>query len=490
MKKGVTKDVSLRGDGDGAQAERGTALQEAASGLILQLCSLDQAARLYSLDNSFVRRVLDELQQAASGLQRSTGGAVSLTMVGFSVFLNRRLVRLDFNQYRKAMQLQRVWEAMGIDEITFDTGLTEAGMTEFGGAYFRAVQDATALPALLAQPWGGVTIKKVMGDDAAGERHDPYEHTLRVYCALISLTRALIQQVQAGQAMPLLRIKRTLQVLVDLLESHQGMLVSLTNAPMLKMELAAHLVNTAVLAMLIGYRANLDRPTLMNLATAALLHDLPKGGLKEGTLNSLERPSSIPAEERPRVDLHWLSTLQRVVHLGGFSDEMLARLVVLYESQLEFARGDLYAHVGELSGGGHSFFSQIVSMCNLFDTLTWARQGKETVTPHRAMVALLSNAGAQFEPSLVDLFLEIVGLYPTGSLALLSTNEIGVVTLPNAEDGERPMVHVVVDPHGQPVDGPKIDLAQDHSRQVLWPLKAGPLQINPVACFQVVEDAY
>jgi hypothetical protein len=411
-------------------------------------------------------------------------------MVGFSVFLNRRLARLDFNQYRKALQLQRVWEAMGIDEMTFDTDLTEAGMQEFAGAYSRAVQDAVALPSLLAQPWGGVTIRKVMRDDTAGEQRDPYDYTMRVYCALVTLTRSLIRQFQAGQPMPLLRIKRTLQVLVGQLESRPGMLLALTGTPVLRMELATHLVNTAVLVMLIGQRAGLGRPTLMGLATSALLHDLPKGGLKEGTLNSLEHPSSIPAEERPRVDLHWLSTLQRVVHLGGFSDEMLARLVVLYESQLEFSRGDLYAHVGDLSGGGHSFFSQIISMCNLFDTLTWARQGKETVTPHRAMVALLSQAGAQLEPSLVSLFLEIVGLYPTGSLVLLSTNEIGLVTLPNPEDRERPMVHLVVDAQGQPVDGPRVDLSRDPSRQVLWPLKAAPLRINPVAGFQVSADQY
>lgn len=486
--KGVRKDVELSA-GAGEPTERDPALQEAASGLILQLCALDQALRLYSLDNSFVRRVLDELLQAVSKIQRSTGGAVTMTMVGYSVFLNRRLVRLGFNQYRKALQLQRVWEAMGIDEMAFDTELTEAGILEFAGAYSRAIQDAAALPSLLAQPWGGVTIRKVMVDDTAGEHHDPYDYTLRVYCALVTLTRALIRQVQAGQPLPLLRLKRTLQVLVDQLESRRGMLLALTGSPMLKMELATHLVNTAIHVMLLGQRAGLNRPMLMSLATAALLHDLPKGGLKEGTLNSLEHPSSIPAEERPRVDLHWLSTLQRVVHLGGFSDEMLARLVVLYESQLEFSRGDLYTHAGDLSGGGHSFFSQIISMCNLFDTLTWARQGKETVTPHRAMVALLSQAGAQFEPSLVSLFLEIVGLYPTGSVVLLSSNEIGLVTLPNPEKMESPMVHLVVDAQGQPVDGPRVDLSRDPSRQVLWPLKAGPLQINPVAGFQA-EDQY
>jgi hypothetical protein len=220
---------------------------------------------------------------------------------------------------------------------------------------------------------------------------------------------------------------------------------------------------------------------------AALFHDLPKAGLKDSTLNSLEHPQTIPVEERPRVELHWLSTMERMVSLGGLSDEMLARLVVLYESQLEFSRDDLYRAIAASEGEGglppRSLFSQIITLCNLFDTLTWARQGKETVTSHRAMVALLGQAGAQFDPALAALLVQTVGVYPTGTAVLLGSGEIAVVT-GQGDDPERPGVRVVVAPRGEVADGPDLDLVQHPDSRVLWPVKAGPLQINAVNCLR------
>ena len=86
---------------------------------------------------------------------------------------------------------------------------------------------------------------------------------------------------------------------------------------------------------------------------------------------------------------------------------------------------------------------------------------------------------------MVILFLEIVGLFPTGSLVLLNTGEIAVVKEQSRFFAlEKPKVEVVVDDAGQTVDGIEIDLSEDLSREIKWPLNSGPLQINPVRCFR------
>jgi len=484
-KRPLTTDVGMFGADEAT--EELTEQQKLAVALIMNICALEQAGRLYDLNNEAVQKVLKDLDVTCTKFRKATSGGMILTAVGFSFFINRRLIRLDFNQYKKAQHLKSIWDGFGIGEMTFDETVTFESLQEFAGRLFQAIGDPIIVPSLFTRSYGGVTIRAVEGDDSPGEKRTRDEYAIRVYCALVALVRQMLAQVQAEQQPPMLRIKRTLQVLVDLTEGYEDLLQSLTRSPAFSRELSTHLVNTAVLALLLGQRLNLGRAELMSLAIASMFHDLPKAGLKDGTLNSLEHPQTIPAEERPRVELHWLSTMERMVNLGGLSDEMLARLVVLYESQLEFSREDLYRAVatakGEVALPPRALFSQIITLCNLYDTLTWARQGKETVTSHRAMVALLGQAGAQFDPALAALLVQSVGLYPTGTGVLLSSGEIAVVT-GQGDDPERPDVRIVVAADGTVTDGPDLDLVQNPDKQLLWPVKVGPLRINTVHCLR------
>ena len=55
--------------------------------------------------------------------------------------------------------------------------------------------------------------------------------------------------------------------------------------------------------------------------------------LDEERAKARKEPEAVPAEDRDRVDKHWLSILRRVVEVGGFSEESLARVVVMYDGQ-------------------------------------------------------------------------------------------------------------------------------------------------------------
>jgi len=130
-----------------------------------------------------------------------------------------------------------------------------------------------------------------------------------------------------------------------------------------------------------------------------------------------------------------------------------------------------------------------VAVCDLFDTLAWVRPGKTVRTAHWAQMFLLQSAllggDQRLDPALARAFLETVGLYPTGSPLLLNTGEVGVVVgQGSGAFPERPVVRLVFDAQGQPALGGELDLSQDRTREVLWPLTSAPLGINPVACFR------
>jgi len=460
----------------------GEVQQELAVELISLLCGLEQAGRLYEINNSMVRKLLDDMLATATKFVQAAGEAMVLTLVGYSVFINRRLVRLDFADYRRAQQLKQFWDQFGISEMRLPEQPTLEGLTEFATLLFSAMTDPHRRPALFTRQPGGVSLVAVVGEDRPGERQAPHEFTIRAYCALLALTRKMVERVRAGKRPPMLRIKRTLQVVVDLLEVQENLVLALCNVPAFRSELAGHLLSTAILSLAVGRRLELSRPELMTLGTAALLHDLPKAGLKDDALNRLEQPAAVPPEDRKRVEGLWLKVLRRVVDMGGFNEDMLARLVTLYEAQLEFARTDLFPNQQQLS-----LFSRVIAVCDLYDTIGWTRPGKRQRTAHYAMMTLLQTAtGGQspnLDPTVAAAVLRTVGLFPVGSPVLLNTGEIGVVTGQESADPDRPEIQLVFDAQGRPIEGATVELATDHARGVLWPLTLGPLGVNPVACF-------
>jgi hypothetical protein len=76
---------------------------------------------------------------------------------------------------------------------------------------------------------------------------------------------------------------------------------------------------------------------------------------------------------------------------------------------------------------------------------------------------MFSKSGQSFDPVLLKLFVNCVGIVPIGSLILLDSNELAVVVRPAQDKGnaERPIVRMVADSSGNPVDeSPEVDLTE------------------------------
>jgi hypothetical protein len=74
---------------------------------------------------------------------------------------------------------------------------------------------------------------------------------------------------------------------------------------------------------------------------------------------------------------------------------------------------------------------------------------------------MFGKAGKSFDPTLMKLFMNCVGIIPIGSLVMLDTNELAVVLKPAADqaDAEHPYVKVITDEQGTAIDnGRELDL--------------------------------
>lgn len=472
--------------------------RKSAVSLILGFCALNQVCRLYDINNAIVAKVLHDMEAQVRTLTGSGEPHVSLTAAGHSFFLNRHLIRIGFSEYKKAQTLKQIFQKIGVGEVTFPADTTFEGLEEFAGKFVSALKNPDDVPVLLSQAWGGIRARAVLGGDSEEEAESKsYELAVRVYCGLLMLVEQTLVQVKKDDWSTLLGIKRTLQVMVENLENDQPLLLALTRSPVVPPTLATHLVNTALLTLALGRRLGLSRRDLVGLATAALFHDLPKAGLNDRTLNGMENAAALSEKDRARIGLHWLNQLRVMVRGGGFKEEALARLVVAYEAQLEFACNDLYVAQGGAGGAGGedsagdeatgepTFFSRLVALCDRYETALWKRPGKRTPTPHEAVLAVLArDSGAVADPGLKAVFLRTVGLYPTGTLVQLNTGEMAVVVEQPPEGGDlrEPALAVVVDRKGRPVEGARFELSGDpNKRRIIRPMPADALGINPAA---------
>ena len=491
-----------RSDIHGGAEQRPSAIEDEVSeedrkravALMHGFCALNQACRLYDMNNEVVKRVLEDMRTNIHELSKGKE-PVYLTTAAHSFFLNRALVPMGYTEYQKAQKLKEIWGKLGISEVVFPGDVTMEGLVQYATMVISAIKDPSKVPELTRREWGGVTSHMVMGgsnEEIASEEDDLIcELAVRVYCGLIVLVMETLEQFQQNKWTTLLRVKRSLQVLVDKLEYHEGLLVALTTSSVYRETLAAHLTNTAILTLILGRRLNLGRRDLIALATAALFHDISKVSLKPKTLNTLENVGQLQPEDRQRVQMHWMNTLSQLVRVGGFAGETLPRVVVGFESQLEFSHGRLYPDEMGLKHP-HSFFAHIISMCDRYDTLLWSRVDKKAITPHRAVLTLLHTYQKQYHPSLLDMFVRSIGLFPTGSLVRLSSNELAVVSSQDPEGNpELPTLNLISEPDGTALPrGVELNLAADGTRSIKHAEDPQALGINPVSIFISRDDQF
>jgi HD domain-containing protein len=111
-----------------------------------------------------------------------------------------------------------------------------------------------------------------------------------------------------------------------------------------------------------------------------------------------------------------------------------------------------------------SLTGKILTIADCYDAMTSSRvYRREPISPSKVLEIMFKKSGQSFDPLLLKLFVNCVGMIPIGSLVLLNTNELAVVLKPALDkaDAERPFVKVITDDSGTAIEnGREIDLTE------------------------------
>src|SRR5678815_5041658 len=98
--------------------------------------------------------------------------------------------------------------------------------------------------------------------------------------------------------------------------------------------------------------------------------------------------------------------------------------------------------------------TMIVSSADVFDALRSNRPYREGLATSRIRSIMNEQGNPAFNSVLLRRFVNLMGLFPIGTIVRLNTEEVGVVTAEHPEDPFRPQVKVLFDTCGDPLESP------------------------------------
>jgi len=102
-------------------------------------------------------------------------------------------------------------------------------------------------------------------------------------------------------------------------------------------------------------------------------------------------------------------------------------------------------------------------MCDFYDSVTTQRPYRKNILPKDdALKLMLEKSGTEFDPSLLKVFASMIGVYPIGTLVVLNTREMGIITEIKSEVAFllRPKVKLITDRIGNKIDGEIVNLTE------------------------------
>lgn len=407
--------------------------------LILAVASGLRTAAYYDSGNAVMQQVCTGLHDLIVRLC-SEEDELKVTAHSHTLYVNTERVPASVSTYRRFAYLMEQFENWAITGLVFRSGLTRGELMTALGIMGQTQQCAEgALARMLLE--GGV--EHVAVDHAVMGRGSRTTEITPVvaYTAAMQLGSELSEAGGVFEKGMVRRCRHVTQAVVDQILRDPESLLALTTIKDFDRYLILHSTNVAVLATLLGQRLGLDKARLGELCLAGFLHDAGKLGVDPDVLN---KPGALAPEEWQEMRRHPLLAAYALLGNERLNSSSMRAVVVAFEHHLNH---DLSGYPPVEIKKSISLFGSIVSIADCFDALTTARvYRKVNPTPPEAIAHLVKQKGTQFDPTLIKLFVEVMGIYPPGTVLALTGREAGVVCKAPAVGAalDRPKVRIVV----------------------------------------------
>lgn len=396
-----------------------------------------RTARLYEPDNAAagaaLSDVLTELRRRLSEF-----GSIRIDSRHRSIYVNRERLRGSASEYLIARRLLTLFDEWSIGTLTFLVDLSAAELSEFVYILARTREHSFAAleSAIRELHITNIEVAAPPDETTVNAGQTP----LRTYSSCIDVYRQLHTAVMQNGQIRTRRLRRITQAVVDQVLADEFSMLALTTLKEFDDYLFNHSTNVAILSVALGQHMGLSKSQLGELCLAAFLHDL---GKIEVSRDILIKPGPLDNREWEEMRRHPINGVHLLLSQQSLSRATLRAVISGFEHHINY---DMSGYPRLRQKKGVTLFGRIICVADRFDAVTTARAYRDrTMTPHEGVHYLLARSGTEFDPLVVKLFLDTVGLYPPGTLLGLDDGRIGVVRRPPlpGTPADRPLVCVI-----------------------------------------------
>lgn len=278
------------------------------------------------------------------------------------------------------------------------------------------------------------------GRDTAAEFRGAYREAKREHEKASTRVIKLLDDARLGKSLDEAEARTVVSGLVNTISRNLNTALWFTNLQRQNTEVANHCLNTSILAIAFARYLGMEKGEIMAVGIGALLHDV---GIMRIPAEILRKPGKLTREEYAEVQKHPV-TGHSVMKLTRSLPETSLQVIRWHHERVDGS-----GYPDRLKGDEIPRAVRVAAIADVYDSMTSDRVYRNGVTPQEALAEMNRHAERDFGKELVAEFVRCVGIYPIGSLVLLSNENLGLVVASSPETRLRPVVMLVRDAEGQ-----------------------------------------
>jgi len=247
------------------------------------------------------------------------------------------------------------------------------------------------------------------------------------------LQKKILHDITHDKAIDLESVQASTDAIVDSIFRNQDALSCMSRLRIKDDYLVEHSLNVSILMTIFCKHMKIERKTMEDLALGAFLHDIGKTLIPDKVL---QKPGKFTDDEYTIMKTH--------VMLGV---EILEDTPNIPETSMMIVK----EHHERLDGKGYPYglaaeqisqYSRMIAIADCYDAMTAERVYKAGMHPIKAFKILISESPNAFDKTLVEQFIQCLGIYPVGTLVKLNSGKIGLISKLNKNKPLQPFVRV------------------------------------------------
>ena len=431
---------------------------------IMAFYRLLKGTTLYNRNNIVIDRLTQECLQVINNIMKSEG-RLFLKIVRDNLFFNNHKIHVKADYYSiirgylQEMRNRWIGEMEFSEEVNGDhlkdfiyllSGLEEKN--EINYLYVNRQLEYRGIDTISVGKLEFFKDEEIYADSKDKKRFSD-----EVYFKSIGLVKEVVDSVRNQKVLNVRKAKRLMQGAVNAIMQDESSLLGLANIKNYDEHTFNHSVNVAIYSMAIGQRLGVPKKYLSQLGMAGLFHDIGKVSIPK---EILDKNGKLSPEELAVVRSHPIMGAEIVMRMKEWGELSTRMIDAAFEHHLKY---DLSGYPRPTQKRKITLFGKIVALADFYDVLVRPRGDRRfPYVSEKILGIMLERSGKDFDPALVKVFINMIGVFPLGTLALLNTNEMGIV-VHIQEDSElidRPKVMLLQYSDGEYQKGEVVDLRE------------------------------